>query len=320
MKNKLFNIITLSLCILAGFSSCSDDDDPALKNDLLKKTYGPMIVGNTIEFAYALGAPDGGILRTAEVTASIPGAQGTGISKKSRYTNTSGNEVPVVIATDSTTNGAVSKVSLVDTIAATVRYFYVIPEEARGKQLSFTFSGTSTTGSASYTSDTYTVSNMDIKTKLQMTLQKCYFSVATMQAYTKAEVEAQGLASQIDLVFVDKATMGSGWNFGRAFVAPSNDKDYLTADEIPAEASNKTLIERRYWPDGQLKTGNIQTVFIDDIDLRQAAFDGTLTYAYGFGNDQGALVKTADGKYAAYIYLNTYSSGTLTFGIKRLAL
>ena len=319
MKNKLFYII-FSLCIVTGFSSCSDDEDPVLKNDLLKKTYDPLIAGTTVEFAYALGASDGGKLRTAEITASIPGALGTGISKKSRYTDTGGNEIAVVIATDSTTNGAVSRVTLVDTIAATVRYFYVIPEDAKGKQLSFTFSGTSTTGTVSCASDVYTVSNMDMKTGQEMDLQKCYFSVENMQAYTKAEVETQGLASKVDLVFVDKATMGSGWSFGRAFVAPSNDQNYLESDEIPVGANNKTLIERRYWPDGQLKTGNIRTVFVDDIDLRQAAFDGTITYAYGFGNDQGALIKTADGKYAAYIYINNYSSGTLTFGIKRLTL
>jgi len=322
MKNKLYTIILVSLCVLVGFNSCSDDDDTALKNDLLKKSYGPVIPGTTLEFAYALGAVDGARLQTAEVTASIPGAEGTGISDKSRYTDYNGGaEIEVTIATSVSTGGAISKAALIDTIAATVRYFYIVPEEARGKQISFTFSGTSATSSVSMGSDAYTVSNMDIKIAQTMDLERCYYSVKDMRAYTKAEVESQNLGSKVDIVFIDKPTMGSGFSFGRALVAPSNEKNYLTAAEIPSGANNKTLIERRYWPDGQLKIGGgVQNVFIDDIDLRQAAVDGSVTYAYGLGTDQGVLIKTADGKYTAYLYINSYTDGVLTFGIKRLAI
>ena len=33
------------------YSSCSDDESP-LRNDLLRKDAGPVLVGNTLEFAY----------------------------------------------------------------------------------------------------------------------------------------------------------------------------------------------------------------------------------------------------------------------------
>ena len=35
------------------YSSCSDDESP-LRNDLLRKDAGPVLVGNTLEFAYAI--------------------------------------------------------------------------------------------------------------------------------------------------------------------------------------------------------------------------------------------------------------------------
>ncbi len=324
MMNKKFYNLLIWVFLIAVFSACEKEEESPLSNDLLKKSSGPIIVGNTIEFAYAIGSTDHSKLKAVEITASIAGNMGTGISTHSRKTSPSGGqEEAVLIATKTDTDGAISRAYLVDTIAATIRYFYVVPEEARGKQLKFSFRSTSETGGASIASQTYNVSNVDIFKGLIMTSgNECYFSLETMQAYTKEQVTSQGLESKIDFVYIYKPTMGSGWTFGHGLVAPSNEEGYLLPNEIPAGASNKTLLERKYWPDGQLKISGTPTIYVDESDFRKAAFDGTITHAYGLGTDQGVLIKSQDGKYIAYLYINATSSNTkkIEFAVKRLTL
>ena len=116
--------------------------------------------------------------------------------------------------------------------------------------------------------------------------------------------------------------MGSGWSFAHGLVSPSNEKGYLYPVEIPSGAANRTLMEKRYWPDGQLKTSGVPTIYVDEIDLRQAALDGVTAHAYELGQDQGVLIKSHDGKYIAYLYINETSSNLkrMSFAIKRLTL
>lgn len=113
-----------------------------LQNDAIKRTLGPNIVGNQIEFAYAMAIlPEKGKLVSAQVEASLPGASGTYLENKSYYTNTSGNDVGVEVGEPSVTNDKITVVNFnKDTSAATLRYYYVVPEEARGQSVSFTFS------------------------------------------------------------------------------------------------------------------------------------------------------------------------------------
>lgn len=323
-KISWFSLYLLLYAVAVAFcSSCSDDESP-LRNDLLRKDVGPVLVGNTLEFAYAIGSTDGTPIKAVEVTASFPGAEGTGIAINSRYTNPdNGEEEEVRIATETSTEGTVSKAYIVDTVAATIRYFYVVPEVARGSKIKFHFRSITGTGEATVQSPEYTVSNVEIFKNLSLSSgERSCFSLETMQSYSVAQVEEMGIAGKIDFIYTYKPTMGSGWSFAHGLVSPSNEKGYLYPVEIPLGAANRTLMEKRYWPDGQLKTSGVPTIYVDEIDLRQAALDGVTAHAYELGQDQGVLVKSHDGKYIAYLYINETSSNLkrMSFAIKRLTL
>lgn len=323
-KISWFSLYLLLYAVAVAFcSSCSDDESP-LRNDLLRKDVGPVLVGNTLEFAYAIGSTDGTPIKAVEVTASFPGAEGTGIAINSRYTNPdNGEEEEVRIATETSTEGTVSKAYIVDTVAATIRYFYVVPEVARGSKIKFHFRSITGTGEATVQSPEYTVSNVEIFKNLSLSSgERSCFSLETMQSYSVAQVEEMGIAGKIDFIYTYKPTMGSGWSFAYGLVSPSNEKGYLYPVEIPSGAANRTLMEKRYWPDGQLKTSGVPTIYVDEIDLRQAALDGVTAHAYELGQDQGILIKSHDGKYIAYLYINETSSNLkrMSFAIKRLTL
>ncbi len=323
-KISWFSLYLLLYAVAVAFcSSCSDDESP-LRNDLLRKDVGPVLVGNTLEFAYAIGSTDGTPIKAVEVTASFPGAEGTGIAINSRYTNPdNGEEEEVRIATETSTEGTVSKAYIVDTVAATIRYFYVVPEVARGSKIKFHFRSITGTGEATVQSPEYTVSNVEIFKNLSLSSgERSCFSLETMQSYSVAQVEEMGIAGKIDFIYTYKPTMGSGWSFAHGLVSPSNEKGYLYPVEIPSGAANRTLMEKRYWPDGQLKTSGVPTIYVDEIDLRQVALDGVTAHAYELGQDQGVLVKSHDGKYIAYLYINETSSNLkrMSFAIKRLTL
>lgn len=349
---KLFQYLII-LFVFCGFVSCSDDDDSSLKNDLIKKTTAPAIVGEKIEFAYAMGAQTGK-LQTAEARASIAGAQGTGFELFSYYTTrttiqidgvnyTAGNEVPVRSVRETNTSGAISSATMedqideiyinptvahgknkVDLIAATVRYAYVVPEEARGKNISFSFSSKSTTGeTASYSTPEYPVSKMDMKRLIVMTSgDVCYFSIANMAAYTKEQVESQNLSDKIDFVYIHKDKLGD-FNYGHSFVSLGTDSKYIATPEvIPSNwAKTKTPMEARRdnVRDAQLK-GSMPAVYLDDIDFQTLNLNEAVDYTLGLNTDGGAFMKTADGKYAAYIYVNKIAAGTMTVSIKRYPL
>ena len=335
-----------------AFTACSDDD-PSLKNDLIKKTMAPAIVGEKIEFAYAMGTIEGR-LQSAEARASIAGAQGTGFELFSYYTTrstvningtsyTAGNEVPVRTVQDANTNGAVSIATMaekvdevyinptvgygqntVDLIAATLRYSYVVPEEARGKNISFTFSAKSTTGeSVSYSTDAYPVSKMTMKRLIEMTNgDVCYFSIADMAAYTKEQVESQNLAGKIDFVYIYQNTL-DGYSYGHSFVSLGTDAKFVaTPAAIPSgwpRTSTPMEGRRDNVRDAQLK-GSIPNAYLDDIDFETLNLDAAVDYVLNLATDGGAFMKTTDGKYLAYIYVNSLATDKITVSIKRYPL
>ncbi|MDR1370555.1 MAG: DUF4466 family protein [Dysgonamonadaceae bacterium] len=350
---KLFKYLLLLSIPVGLFVSCSDDDDNSgMKNDFIKKTTSPAIVGESIEFAYAMGATNGR-LNTAEATASIAGGAGTGFGLFSYFTARgnltvndvryiAGDDVPLKTVKEATTNGAVSTATMMeqvdanyinptvafgtsqtDLVAATIRYYYVVPEEARGKEFSVKFSSKSTTGEiATYQTPGYKVSKMDMKRSIQMTGDNvCYFSIADMRAYTKAEVESQNISAKIDFVYLYQAKLGA-YDYGSAFVSPATDPMYIAiADIIPGNwTKNNTQMEKRVdVKDAQLK-GSMPNVYIDDIDFETLDLSAAVNYIIGFSADHGAFMETADGKYAAYIYVNSVSNGTMTVSIKRYPL
>ncbi len=312
--------------LLAGCEARVSPEQP-FKNDLLKKTTGPAVVGDRIEFAYAVGTTEGN-LKNVRAEASVPGGSGTGFSRFSWYTNrNTGVDEPAQTATDTVTSGAVSTATIINVEknkAVTLRYYYAPTEEAKGKEVSFRFSGTSSSGQeVSFQSPPYRISRMDMKRTIALTDgAKAYFSIETMTAYTKAEVESGNLAGKIDFIYIYRPTI-STFAFGHALVAPSN-AAYLTDVTLPTGLpKTRTALDKRIdVKDAQLRGTDGFDVYIDDVDLQRTTFVNAADYAYGLANDQGAFVKTADGAYAAYVYVNAVNNTTksMTVSIKRLKL
>lgn len=328
MRPYLFSLITVVAALLTvGCDSSVEPADEPFKNDLLKKTTGPAVVGDRIEFAYAIGTLEGD-LKDVRAEATLPGAAGTGFSRFSWYTNRStGVDQPLQTATDTVTTGAVSTASILDGTtnkALTLRYYYYPTADAQGKDVSFRFSSTSSTGkTVSIQSPSYRISRMDMKRSIVLADGvKMYFSIADMTAYTKAEVEANNLVGKIDFVYVYRPTINT-FAFGHALVSPSN-TSYLKDVTLPTGlAKPRTAIDKRVdVKDAQLRGTAGFDVYIDDIDLQSTTFVNAADYAYGLAVDQGAFVKTADGSYAAYVYVNAVNNTakTMTVSIKRLRL
>ncbi|MCK7556590.1 DUF4466 family protein [Chitinophaga sedimenti] len=151
-------MLTRNILLLLSFpfalAACSEDEDYAvptpkneLQNDVIKRSMGPNIVGNNIEFAYAMALPPAkGKLSSAQVEATIAGAAPTYLEYRSFY-QWQRPDVGVAIGNPSVNTGTVTKVDFTkDTSAATLRYFYNVPTDARGKTVSFTFSAQSSDG------------------------------------------------------------------------------------------------------------------------------------------------------------------------------
>ncbi|MBO0948020.1 DUF4466 family protein [Fibrella forsythiae] len=327
MRQPLLLLIPAVVALLAVGCQKSVEPEQPLKNDLLKKTVGPAIVGDRIEFAYAIGTLEGD-LKNVRAEATVAGGPGTGFSRNSWYTNYStGVDQPKQTATDTLTNGNVSTANILDVAtnkAVTLRYYYYPTADSQGKDVSFRFSGTNSTGKeVSIQSPNYRISSMDMKRSIVLgDGAKAYVSLADMTAYTKAEVEQNNLANKIDFVYVYRPTINT-FAFGHAIVAPSN-PTYLADVTLPTGlAKPRTAIDKRVdVKDAQLRGTAGFDVFIDDIDLQQTTFTNAADYAYGLAADQGAFVKSADGTYAAYVYVNAVNNTakTMTVSIKRLKL
>lgn len=348
---KLFKYAVLPFIAFACFA-CSDDDNSGIKNDMIKKTTAPAIAGEKIEFAYAMGATEGRITQ-AEATASIAGAEGTGFELYSWFTArqtmvvggvtyNGGDDVPVQTVKSTTTEGATSTAEMMETvdahyitptiafgtqqtelIAATLRYNWVVPEEAKGKTFHITFTATSSNGQrVSYRTPDYKVSKMDMKRLIDMENGgTCYFSIADMAAYTREEVESQGLASKIDFIYNYQEQL-DGFDYKHSFVSPATDPQFIAISGIvPAGATNSTPMEQRAQVhDAQLK-GDNPAVYVDDLDFETLDLTGAMDYVLNLQKDDSAFMTTADGNYAAYIYVNSVdNSGKITVSIKRYPL
>ena len=319
MKNchKTISMI-LSLALLLVTACSKEENSGGLQNALIKKTLGPNLVGQEIVLAYSMGTTSGK-LATAKVTASIAGDTDTGFEPYSWNTSTSGAEVPITVAENCITEGATSSAVFIDTAAATLRYFYHIPEEARGKEISFTFNATSTVGeSVSYQSDPFLVSNMDMVRDLPLQNDgAAYISISDMKAYTWDEVTTDpSLAAAIDLIYLYRVK--TGVNFGHALVSPSATA-YLEGAKVPSGATNSTKIEKQVNIRDQQLSGLQYAVFIDDIDFRNLDIHNAADFILNVKTDEGAFVETNDGRYRAFIYVNAANADeSATISIKRL--
>ncbi len=310
MKIKFFNYIAVALFSLSFLTACSDDDGQGtiLKNDCIKRTLGPNLVGNQIEFAYAMALPsDAGKLNSAWIEASIPGATGTYIDNKSYYTNSSGVDVGVVVGNTSETSGNKTQINFsVDTCAATLRYYYVIPEEARGKTVSFTFNAKASNGeTVSYQSVPYEISKMDIKLDLNpVDNGACYLSIEDMTFYTAAQAAAN--PGKIDLVYLYRTI--TGVTFSHALVSPAA-TEYLPGVTLPSGVNKSTLVRKEYELQDRHLARLEHGLYIDDPDFQALNFANATNFALNLKLHFGLWVETQDGKYRAYIFFNNVDNG-----------
>jgi hypothetical protein len=311
--------------LILFISACQEDEYslPAagteFQNDAIKRTLGPNVVGLNLEFAYAMALPeDQGKIVSAEVEASIAGATGTYLENKSYYTNGSGDDIGIVIGGPSVTTGKTTTVTFTtDTCAATLRYYYIIPEEARGKEVTFSFSAKASNGkTASYQMGPYSITNMDMKLDLVATDgAACYLSIADMALYDAAGAATN--ADKIDLVYLYRSI--SGLTFAHALVSPAADAAYLPDVTLPSGVDNNTK-EIKAWNLRDQQLARLQYgVYIDDVDFQQVDFSSAPNYAVNLKSEAGVWVETEDGKYRAYIFVNAVNNTaeTMRLSIKR---
>jgi hypothetical protein len=329
-RSKYIGVTSLLLGVLSLFTaSCKKDGyalptaSDKLQNEAIKRTLGPNIVGQPIEFAYAMAIlPSKGKLVSCTAEASIAGAAGTYMDNKSYYTDQTATDVGVTVGSPSVTSGTTTTVTYTaDTSAATLRYYYVIPEEARGKTVTIKFTARSSDGETiSSTMGPYTITRMDMRLNMKLSNKNMmYISIGDSTVYDSAGAAAH--AGSIDLVYLYRSYTTSAFN--HALVAPAADTTYLPGVILPP-AVNRTakLLKVFNLQDHNLAPGEpYGNTFIDDIDFQTLDMTGDPNFAINLKQGAGVWVETADGKYRAYIYFNAVAAaGTATVSMKRYAL
>lgn len=324
MQLKYYSLLLLTFAVIF-FTACQDEEyslptlEGGLHNDCIKRTLGPNVVGLNLEFAYAMALPRAeGKIVSAQVEATIAGGSATYMEYRSFSTNSSGVDVPVTVGSPSVTSGTKTEVVFTrDTCAATLRYFYIIPEEARGKTVKFTFSAKASNGqTVSYEMGPYTIANMDMKLDMVVSdNNNSYISIADMAVYNAATAATK--AANIDLVYLYRTYTTA--TFNHALVAPAANPDYKPGITLPAGVSNSAKIWK-VWALRDQHLARLQYgIYIDDLDFQTLDFTGAPDYAINLKAEAGTWVETADGKYRAYIYINKIDNTKkeMTISIKR---
>lgn len=326
MKLHYYNILFLA-CLTLFMAACQQEEYgiPAagteLQNDCIKRSLGPNVVGLNIEFAYAMALPQSkGNIVSAQVEATIAGATGTFFENRSFHASSNGTDVPDTIGTPSVTSGTNTEVTFTkDTCAATLRYYYKIPEEARGKTVSFKFTARASNGqTVSYDMGPYSVTKMDMKLDLVLSdNNKSYLSVADMAAYTADEASAN--PAKIDLVYLYRSI--TGISFLHALVSPAN-SEYLPEITLPSGVNNSTPFWKKYGLRDQQLARLQYGIYIDDVDFEALDFTNAPNYGINMKVESGAWVETADQKYRAYIFVNKVDNAKkeMTVSIKRYTM
>ena len=325
-----FSCASALAILLAVMTGCKKEKAYALpvpknelQNDVIKRTIGPNIVGDSIEFVYAMALPaTKGKLISAEVEATIAGAAKTWLEHRSYSTGSAGQDVPVTVGTPSVTSGAKTTVTFNrDTNAASLRYYYFIPPSAKGQTVSFKFTVKSSDGATvSYSMGPYTISKMDIVRNLTVSDNNAmYVSVSDMTVYNAATAAAN--AAKVDLVYLYRVV--TGVTFAHALVAPTASTTYLPGVTLPSGVNNNTK-ERKVFnlQDHNLSPLQQYGIYIDDIDFQQIDLSNDANFAINLKGDSGVWVETADHKYKAYIFVHSVNNTakTAVISIKRYAM
>lgn len=325
MKLKYCNALFLALAL------CACEDDPKflhgtiteLSNDCIKRSLpvAPNIVKNDIEFAYAMAMPkELGKLTSAQVVATIAGEEGTYLDPNSYYTNNSGQDVPVRVASDSQTTGETTSVEFtVDTCASTLRYYYRIPESAKGKDVKFTFSVKASNGqTAHYNMGPYKISKMDMTLKQTLTPENCFISFRNegeaVHIYSAEEVRNNpSLLEKIDLMYA-YSTKG---DISHAIYTASSPVEYMDGVSLPTGFVNDTKMIKIFGMQDRQLADLKYNVYVDDLDFQTLNMDKAINYLLGLKEESGIWVETADGKYRAYVYVNKAPGTDMTISVKR---
>jgi hypothetical protein len=160
---------------------------------------------------------------------------------------------------------------------------------------------------------------MDIQRNITLiTGGACYLSIKQMKAFTIAEVLTNNLAGEIDLIYFYSASFG----IGHSFVSPATSTDFTYGVTIPTMSTNGTKVsKRRDVRDGQL--GSPYSQFIDDLDFETLIIDDDAqNFVYALAVPYGAFIATGDGKYKAFIYVNSIDNktGKMVVSMKRYPL
>jgi len=310
-------------------TSCKKEDyalpkpSDKLQNQAIKRTLGPNIVGQPIEFAYAMAIlPTKGKLVACTAAASIAGGPGTYMENRSFYTSQTGADVGVPVGSPSVTDGTTTTVTYNhDTSAATLRYYYIIPESARGKTVSIKFTASSSNGETiSTTMGPYTIAKMDMKLNLKVSNKnQMYISIADTAVYDSTGAAAH--PGSIDLVYLYRSLTTSAFN--HALVAPAADPLYLPDVILPAGVNRTAKLLKVFnLQDHNLApTEQFGGLFIDDADFEKIDLSTDPNFAINLKQGAGVWVETADGKYRAYLYFNAVATaGTATISMKRYTL
>lgn len=320
--------IIILIC-LALASSCTKSLNvkhaaDRLGNDCINRFYYvPYIVGTTMEFAYAMYMPEGsGKLQSASVQCTFKGAEGTFLEHNTYSTDDYGEDLPHQIGNPCVVDGSKYTVNFLrDTTASTLRFHYVIPEEARGKEISFHFSCLASTGeTVSYDIGPCRVREMDMKLDMKLTPSKCYFSLDKMEAYTAAQAEF--LEVPIDFV----------WGYSTSFDDKSNRSTFLnparvgkftnwfTFQQSGIKMNDTAKMYRYNIIEPQLGRQEFDGFYIDDRDFLSLELNCDTDWLPGINNRNGFWVETSDGKYRAYVYCNFVSADYCTISVKRYTM
>lgn len=313
MLNRNIILPFLIVIMLGSFVSCQKDEyklpNPVsqLTNDCIKRTIGPNISSLPIEFVYAAALPKSkGKLISAEVEASIEGATGTYLEHRSYYTNTSGVDVPVAIGNPAVKDGKISRVVFtVDTNAAALRYYYIVPDVAKGQEVSFTFKVTANDGTtATFKMGPYKISKMDIKRNIAVSNNNlAYISIENMTAYDATAAAAN--AGKVDLVYLYRAAPTT---FTHALVSPGSDPANLPGVTLPSGVNRSSKLRKVFGLQDR-NLANLQYgIYVDDIDFTSLDVTDLPNFALGLKAEAGVWVETADKKYRAYIYINSVNT------------
>lgn len=329
MKMRYLNFKWIMALFILVTVSCEDDyvykvpeAETSFRNDCIKRTVGPHVAGLNMYFTYAMAlGVDEGTITSAQVEASFPGATGTYLEHRSFYTGSAGNDIGIQVADPSVTSGNVTSVTFTkDTCAATLRYYYTVPEAARGKSVEFTFSARASTGeSVSYKMGPYVIGKAEMKLDIALSDNNiCYISIADMMAYNAADAAAH--AANIDLVYLYRSI--SGITFAHALAAPASNADFLPGITLPAGVTRSAKLLKVWGLRDQHLSRDRWGEFVDDIDFEELIIGDAPSYALNLKKENGIWVETTDGKYRAFLYVNAVnnSAKTMTISMKRYAL